>query len=464
MEIITVSKAIHIIDSRIKIAGFCLLATLVLIIYLIVQLDLPHFLILIIPFLILVIFLMLKDYLVTQWKLYAFERVNNLQELITNARNLSYIQGTPFATKWSICSKADKIKLTQIIYSRLKTGNINANLIDDKSVPHTFSLKSSRKFSLIYFGVCLLCIYQPVERIIKETSAHIETDYWLIGILSMISAYFLIRFLSPNQIFTISTTGIWSKKSGFQKWKAIKDIYVESSIRTNKERITELIIIFNDFSGIKIENQTETFDIRHLNKSSDEIEYAVKIFKQRVGNFAENQNEYSLSKKPEYFLKDKTKNTNNLVVYSLPAIILLIGFFLYHRANRTLDNYNVVTGKISYIENHFGKRKDKDNKFIQIENNTTVFKIFTGTESDAFSPKIDKTDLLKVNDTIQIYFDNTFFTEIEDNNTYNHSTASIVKNDKVYFHDGVKSQYFAYLIIGIGGTLLIIMLIVKLKK
>lgn len=464
MEIITVSKAIRIIDRRIKIAGLALLSTLVLISYLIVQLNLPHYLIIVLPFLFLLIFLLLKDYLVTKWKIFAFEKVNNLEELIANARNLSYIQGTHFPTKWSICSKADKIKLTEIIFRRLQTGNLNFNPIDNNSVPHTFTLESSKKNSLMYVGLCFLLVYQPVERIIKNTSAHLEVDYWSIGILSVLATYFVLRFFSPNQIFTISTTGIWTKKSGFQKWKAIQNIYVESSIRTNKERITELIIVFNSFSGIKKENQTETFDIRHLNKNSDEIEYAIKIFKQRVGNFAENQNEYSLSKKPEYLLSETTKKTSNLVVFILPIIILALGFFLHQRANRSLNNYNVVKGKITYIENHFGKRKDRETKFIQIENNPTVFKVFTGKESDDFSPKIDKTDLLKVNDTIQIFVDNTFFTKIEDNITYNHSTEYIVKNDKVYFHDGVKSQYFAYLILGIGGTLLIIMLIAKLKK
>jgi len=413
----------------------------------------------------LLIFLMARSYLIAKWKIWAFQSVGNLHELISSAQDLRIIRTSIFPNKWTICTKEDKAKLFEIIFRRLESGTTEVDLTDDKSLPSTFKIESSRKADLLIAIGCCCLLFKPIERLLSQNSTYPVNDYWFIGILTFAGLFFLYRVLVPNQIVLLSNSGVWTKKSDFQKWKAIDNIHIEHSIAPNQEHLFQLVIVFNDLSGIRKESQTQKFDIRYLNKNTDEIEYAIKIYKQRIKKSGHPIIEYSLSKKQDSNTNPrKEKERTALFLFIFPAVILAIGIFLLMRSNRSKEEYYAIKGKISYLGNSIGMHKNKSTRFLQIKDNPTVFKIFVGKESGDFSPILDKTAELNLNDEIVIYYGSRSSEKSLDGIPINKSAEYIEKDSQLYFHEGTKNKYFAYFILTIGTLLLCILLFMKTRK
>lgn len=464
MEPITVSRAITKIERSIKIASLIMIGGYCLSLFIVIKLNISFHWSFVGIFLSITIFLIIRSYLIVKWKIWAFERVDNLGELISRAEDLRIIRSNVIPSKITICSNSDRNKIIEIITNRLDSKTTQVELTDNNIIPSAFKIESSRKHNLIILFACLCILFKPLERLLTKTSTYVENDYALVAILTAVSLFFLFKAITPNQIVTLSNSGVWTKKSSFQKWRAIEDIYIENSIHHDQQRLTQLVIIFNTISGMKNNNLIQKFDIKDLNRTADEIEHALKIFKQRFEKSAHYIPEHNLSQKPDKVSNTNKTQNNTLITFLFPIIIILIGTFMLIRTNRSKEDYYSLQGKINYLEDSIGKHKNKSTRFIKLENNPTFFEIFVGKESGDFSPELDRTDELKINDEVTIYYGSTSTKQLFDSIYLNKSTEFIEKNNQLYFHEKTKSTYLAYFIIGIGSILFIILSIVRIKK
>lgn len=464
MQPITVSKALAIIQKRIKIAAVIMIVGWGLSMFTVIQLNVVFHWVFVGVFFLLVIFLLVRSYLIVKWKIWAFEHVNNLPDLIEKAQanGVRIIRSDIIPDKWTICSEADRQKIIEIVRRRLNSNTTVVDLVDNNTIPHTFKIEDGKKNNLMIAAACFCMLYMPFSRLYSETSKHPENDYAFVTVLLLAGFYFLYKIISPSVIVSLSSSGIWTKKSNFQKWKAVESIYLDYEIDHQGQRLHYLIIVFNALSGMETKNLTQKFNVVDLNKDANEIEYAISIYKQRVAKSGQILADHNFSKKT--VSDSDAAKENPLWLLLIPFIILLIGSFLMYRTERPKEEYYVLKGKITYLENTIGSYKARGNKYIQIENNPTIFDIFIGKESGDFSPKLDKTDELKLNDEVTIYYSSTStqkqFSEIPLNN----SIQFIEKENKLYFHEGTKNKIAAYIVLTAGVLFLIIISIVILRK
>ncbi|WP_432673115.1 hypothetical protein [Flavobacterium sp. SM2513] len=462
MQIITVSKAIDKIQKAIRIIGWVMIAFWGLCLSIIIKFQFAIAWMAFAFILSVILVILVRSYLILKWKIDAFERVDDLLELIERAKNSRIIDGSPYPDKWSIGTKADKEKVYEIISKRIELNQTTYEFVDDASIHHTFKIESSKKNNIIYSLVCGALTYQPLSRLLSETSVYPLTDYGMSGALLIAALYFLMQFISPKQIVNLSNAGVWTKKLGFQQWKAIDEIAIENKLGSNQERIAELVIVYNERSGVENGNEVQKFNVKEVNKTADEIEHALKIYKQRIKKTTTENSSYTLSKKPS--ISSSTDKNAKWFVFIAPLIIIIFGTYTWSQSLKDKESYDFKKGTITYIDTHFEKYKNRATLFLQLDNDPTVFKLFIGKERGDFCPVLDQTDALQINDEITIYYDKFSNKKEYDNTVFNNSITYIVKNNDIIFHDETSLKYAGYLIIGVGILLLFIILILKLKR
>lgn len=458
MQTISVSKALATIQKKIKIAAAIMIAGWGLSMYTVIQLNVAFHWVFAGVFFSLVIFMLVRSYLIVKWKIWAFEHVNNLQDLIVQAKALGIIRSNIVPSKSTVCSDVDRKKIVEIVQKRLDSKTVIVDMVDNHTIPSTFKIEDGKKNNLIIAIASFCLVYIPLKRLYSETSNHPENDYGLLAVLLLAGLYFLFKTISPSLIVSLSSSGIWTKKSNFQKWKAVESIYLDYEIDLQGQRLPYLMIVFNALSGMETKNLTQKFNVVDLNKDANEIEYAISIYKQRAAKSGQISADYDFSKKPV------VNEVNPWWLLLIPFIILLIGSFLMYRTTRPKEEYYALKGKITYLENTIGTYKARGNKYIQIENNPTVFNIFVGKESGDFSPELDKTDELKLNDEITLYYSSTSTQQKFRKIPLNNSIEFIEKGNQLYFHEGTKNKIAAYIVLAAGVLFLIIILIVIIRK
>lgn len=193
MQVITVSRAIAIIEKRIKIAAYAMVAGWVLSMYIVIQLNVVFHWVFLGVALFNAVFLMIRSYLIVKWKIWAFEKVDNLPELIAKARDLRIIRSDIVPDKSTICSKADRQKIVGIIEQRRASETVAINIADNHSLPSIFKIEEAKKTNLIIAIVCFCIVYKPFERLFSETSNHPENDYGLVAVLLLAGFFFLFK-------------------------------------------------------------------------------------------------------------------------------------------------------------------------------------------------------------------------------------------------------------------------------
>lgn len=460
MQIITVSKALASIQKKIKIAAVIMIFGWGLSMSIVIQLNVVFHWVFVGVSFFLIIFMLVRSYLIVKWKIWAFEHVNNLPDLIEKAQTngVRIIRSDIIPGKSAICSEADRQKVIEIVQRRINSNTTVVDLADNNAIPHMLKIEDGKKNNWMIAAACFCMAYMPFSRLYSETSKHPENDYGLLAVLLLAGFYFLYKIISPSAIVNLSSSGIWTKKSNFQKWKAVESIYLDYETDHQGQRLPYLIIVFNALSGMETKNLTQKFNVADLNKDTDEIEYAISIYKQRGVKSGQISADYDFSKKPV------VDEDNPWWLLIIPFIILLIGSFLMYRTTRPKEEYYILKGKISYLENTIGTYKPRATKYIKIENSPTMFDIFVGKESGDFSPELDKTDELKLNDEVTLYYSSTSTQKQYGNIPLNNSIQFIEKENELYFHEGTKNKIAAYIVLTAGVLFLIIILIVILRK
>lgn len=145
------------------------------------------------------------------------------------------------------------------------------------------------------------------------------------------------------------------------------------------------------------------------------------------------------------------------------CIVIILGIFIYVRAEKEKTSFESVTGKIIFLDKSIATFPNKDTtkyRYIQLDIYPKAFEVFIGKEEGDFKPKFEAIDKLKMNDIITIYFDENLYTQ---NDQINRLSYFIDRDRETIFIKGGKEKYIALFIIGVS-LLLILMLIVLKQK
>lgn len=158
------------------------------------------------------------------------------------------------------------------------------------------------------------------------------------------------------------------------------------------------------------------------------------------------------NKKPAIFFKS---------IYGIITVIVLSCFVLI-RGTKTEREFDKVSGKITYIGKHYNELPNRDfgkYRYIKLDASKQIFEIFIGKDFGDFKPSFEKIDDLKVDDTINVYFD----VDPSGTENINRLVQFIYKNEVPYFKRGSIDKYIGITLLTIGILSFLILSILKYK-
>lgn len=154
--------------------------------------------------------------------------------------------------------------------------------------------------------------------------------------------------------------------------------------------------------------------------------------------------------KPHIFLKS---------VYGAITIMILSCFLIF-RGTKTDKEFYKASGKITYLEKHFGQLPNRNfgkYRYLKIDASEQIFEIYVGKDLGDFKPSLERLDHLKAGDNIKVYFD-LDPSETED---INRLVQFVYKNDVPYFIRGSVDKYIGIMLLSFGILMLIVFSILK---
>ncbi len=212
------------------------------------------------------------SYLITKWRIWAFENVRNVHELKKRAVEAKLIwSDNHIFEKTEIRTKNEKIKLKKI-QEKFALEDVYK---EDYSVPPITKIYYS-KFDysiqlIIAIVVIFLGSYINFNGNIEIKNLVLGTIIILIGVYSGFLGYKKASYKEP--IITINDKGISSRNIGFKNWSEIKneEVITEGSGKSEK---TYLFYWYDN-------NEYEQIDIDELNISHRKLENLLRTYRIR---------------------------------------------------------------------------------------------------------------------------------------------------------------------------------------
>ncbi len=138
------------------------------------------------------------------------------------------------------------------------------------------------------------------------------------------------------------------------------------------------------------------------------------------------------------------------------AIIMIIMMIVYMQMNsKKKTEYTATTGQITYLDQQFEQWPPRNlgkYRYLKIEGYEYPFQIFVGKDAGDFKPKMEQIDLLKVGDTVTV-----FYYELEDTRKIgvNNFAQFIEKDNQPYFERGDSAKTMGIVVIVLAGLLII---------
>jgi len=208
------------------------------------------------------------SFMITKWRIWAFENVRNVHELKKRAiaEKLIWKDGNIFE-KTEIKSAEQKQKL-KILKNKFDKKDV---FKEDFSIPKSKKIYYSKKVNLINMFVMLACSFFGVYLVIYSDSYLIGSLFILFGIYSAYEYYKKSTITKPQ--IKINDKGIETINVNFKNWKEIKNeevIYISNGKNSKahlnfdfSEGYESLKIDDFDITPKEIENLLRTYRIRH---------------------------------------------------------------------------------------------------------------------------------------------------------------------------------------------------------
>lgn len=215
-----------------------------------------------------------------KWKLWAFENVRDLSDLLTKETSSLLLSGNnPLEEKTILSYKKDKERIKEIAFER-KQNKTFALEIEDTFLP----AKTEIKYSIIYYLFFLLIGISIgyVFFLIPTNTGDAIFGKVVFGISALLFIQWSIRRLIDRDfILKLSHQGIELRKYGVLSWDKIENLQVFSRIhhRGSKRSTREKSLEFSFKHGGEL--KTLKFNIRTLDISMPDLDETIKIYQLR---------------------------------------------------------------------------------------------------------------------------------------------------------------------------------------
>ncbi|QDO94250.1 hypothetical protein FNB79_11965 [Formosa sediminum] len=207
------------------------------------------------------------SFMITKWRIWAFENVRNVHELKKRAiqEKLIWRDGNIFE-KTEIRDNKDKLKLKELEKKFEKEDEYK----EDYTVPSLTKIHYSKTTNLIEMGIMLLCLGLGVYLIITS-------DSYIKGtIFSLIGGYYAIKEFrqatNNHTQITICNKGIRTVNVEFKNWKEIRN---EEVIYINTGKRYEAYLYY------KFKGGSEKIKIGDFDKTPKEMENLLRTYRIR---------------------------------------------------------------------------------------------------------------------------------------------------------------------------------------
>lgn len=196
------------------------------------------------------------SFMITKWRIWAFEHVRNVHELKKRAieEKLIWKDGNSFE-KTEIRSKSERIKLNEIKRKFLKKDSFQ----EDPSVPKISKIYYSRKDSNIQLVLSLLLVVMSIYFYLEDV-----TKFTVLATILMAAALFYLfkaikKILDNKPQITIDSNGIRIKSEPLKSWYEIFD---EQVVQEGFGASSEIFLIYYDEIDTHVKVNIDNFNIK----------------------------------------------------------------------------------------------------------------------------------------------------------------------------------------------------------
>lgn len=210
------------------------------------------------------------SFVITQWRIWAFENVRNVHELKQRAikEKLIWKDGSIFG-KTEIRTAADKEKL-QSLESKFLQNDV---FVDDSSVPDETVVYYSKTKNFLQMGIMLIAMFGGIYLLA------VSANYLAGGLLTAFGAFFSIKeYLQATNTtpqIILNSRGIETVSTPFYEWKDITDDEAVAR-RTGKST--------NHYLNYNYPNGSEQLKIDDYEISQRELDNLLRVYRGRYNN------------------------------------------------------------------------------------------------------------------------------------------------------------------------------------
>ncbi len=118
------------------------------------------------------------------------------------------------------------------------------------------------------------------------------------------------------------------------------------------------------------------------------------------------------------------------------GLCIVLSVYLFLRATKDKSSFKTISGPVTHFSNKFPSayhsNSDK-HRYLQIEGYPKTFELFIGKKGGDFKPRFENIDVLKIGDTIIVFYDENTYT---DNDNINRLVYFIDRRKELIFIKG----------------------------
>ncbi|MBZ4189594.1 hypothetical protein [Niabella beijingensis] len=228
--------------------------------------------------------LVIGSYVVNKWRIWAYENVDDLEELIRRASSKVVIGKKELPGKWAVISAGDRQRLNDLLAYRRNTGQLLIPQEDDPLFPDELIVKGAKRHYLTMFLLFAASIPVMLQMRYEKTGT-IEIDSGLVIVvllLSGISLCSLYKFFFPTIRFTLSPQGFWNKERGFIPWDTVDQVYMDDSdpveAGLSRKGAEEFLVICLTAISAGAPGEEIKTSLKNSSVKSPDLENALKIY------------------------------------------------------------------------------------------------------------------------------------------------------------------------------------------
>jgi len=232
------------------------------------------------------------SYLYNKWRIWAYERVDDLFELIRRADSGFGSKLRVVPGKWAVIAAKDRAKINRILIERVRQKSVVVDTEDDAAVPEETIVQGSKQYylGLVAFGILVIPFfayirYEKAGRFVMDAAA-----WFTIAVFVPVALYGCFKYFNPVVKFTLSAMGFSTLKKGFFPWNAIHKIYIDyddllEGAHSGQYKEEYLVVSPAAVPGVA-ENTSIEIRLKNNNFPPAEIERRIKIYLTRYNKNA----------------------------------------------------------------------------------------------------------------------------------------------------------------------------------